>query len=67
LGVQGATKDDTLAMLTRMKARVLTNTADTIIAEYGPEGFLSSDGKPLKEPMRVQLRFRDGKLVQSIY
>jgi hypothetical protein len=67
LGVAGTTREDTVAMLTGMNARVLTNTAKVIVAEYGPEGFLSSDGKPLTQPVQMQLRFRDGKLVQATY
>ena len=67
LVAQGATKNDTMTVLTRMKARVLTNTADVIVAEYGPEGFLGRDGNPLTQPVQVQLLFRDGKLVQTIY
>ena len=54
-------------MLARMRARVVTNTVDLVIAEYGPEGFLGADGRPLTQPARVELHFRDGKVIERSY
>jgi hypothetical protein len=65
LGSVGMTRADTMSMLARMRARILTNSADVVIAEYGPEGFLGLDGSPLTQPAKVELHFRDGKVVKK--
>src|SRR5689334_16283215 len=38
LGTAGTTREETVAMLMRVKARVLTNSDEVIVAELGPEG-----------------------------
>ena len=61
----GATKDDILARLAKMNARIITNTGDIIVAEVVPEGVTRSDGKPVTHPLRTEYDFKDGKLAQS--
>ena len=60
------TKENTIDRLMRMNCRVITNSESVIVAELGPEGF-SSGGKPLTQPLRVEFRFNQGKLVQTIF
>jgi ketosteroid isomerase-like protein len=61
----GASKDEVLAKLTAIKAKVVSQTGDAIVAEFGPEGLTSSDGRQFTKPVRVEYSFKDGKLAQS--
>jgi hypothetical protein len=61
----GATKEEIIAKLEKMKAKIITNTPDLIVAEADPAGFTSSDGKPITHPLRTEYYFKDGKLAQS--
>jgi ketosteroid isomerase-like protein len=64
LAAWGATKDDILARLMTVKARIITDTDDVIVAEVGPEGLTSDDGKPVTHALRTEYDFKDGKLAQ---
>jgi hypothetical protein len=60
----GSTKAQVLAELEKVKAKVLSDSGDLVVAEVGPAGLTSSDGKPVTTPLRMEYRFKDGKLAE---
>ena len=60
----GSSKSEIMAKLEQVKAKVISDHGDLVLAELGPAGLTSSDGKAVTRPLRLEYHFKDGKLAE---
>jgi hypothetical protein len=63
-GAWGSTKAEIMGELKKVKAKIISDSANLVVAEVGPAGLTSSDGKPVTTALRMEYHFKNGKLAE---